>query len=99
MIGIGMKRFRNFAAIAGLAVVAACATPTPYEPAKSENGEGYTTQRIESNRFRIWFRGNSIPSRQTVDTYMLYRAAEVTLENGSDYFVIVNKDVDKNTGY
>ncbi len=92
-------RIRQIAAIATVGLVTACAHPTPYQPAASEQGEGYTTQRIENNRFRISFRGNSVTSRQTVDTYMLYRCAEVTLENGYDYFVIVNKDVDKNTGY
>src|SRR5690349_6988649 len=95
----GMKRFGHLAAVASFAVLAACSTPTPYQPATSERGDGYTTQQIESNRFRISFRGNSVTSRQTVDTYMLYRAAEVTLQAGGDYFVIVNKDVDKNTGY
>ncbi len=90
---------RNSAAALCLAVVAACATPTPYKEASTLNDDGYTTQQIESNRFRISFRGNSLTTRQTVDTYMLYRAAEVTLQNGGDYFIIVNKDVDKNTGY
>jgi hypothetical protein len=80
-------------------MAAACQTPTPYGPATSPNGDGYTTQQIESNRFRVSFRGNSLTNRQTVDTYMLYRAAEVTLQNGGDYFVVVNKDVDKNTAY
>ncbi len=78
---------------------AACQTPTPYGPAASPNGDGYTTQQIESNRFRVSFKGNSVTNRQTVDTYMLYRAAEVTLQNAGDYFVVVNKDVDKNTAY
>jgi hypothetical protein len=90
---------RNSAAALCLAVVAACATPTPYKEAATMNDDGYTTQQIESNRFRISFRGNSLTTRQTVDTYMLYRAAEVTLQNGGEYFIIVNKDVDKNTGY
>jgi hypothetical protein len=90
---------RNTCAMVALAVLAACTTPTPYRPAMTPNDDGYTTQRLESNRFRISFKGNSVTNRQTVDTYMLYRAAEVTLENGGDYFVIVNKDVDKNTAY
>jgi hypothetical protein len=98
-MGTVLRRVRQVAAIALLGVVAACTHPTPYQPAATDQGEGYTTQRIESNRFRISFRGNSVTSRQTVDTYMLYRAAEVTLQNNADYFVIVNKDVDKNTGY
>jgi hypothetical protein len=86
-------------ALLGLAALAACSTPTPYRQAATLNDDGYTTQQIESNRFRISFRGNSLTARQTVDTYMLYRAAEVTLQNGGDYFIVVNKDVDKNTGY
>ncbi len=86
-------------ALLSLAALAACATPTPYKQAATTNDDGYSTQQIESNRFRISFRGNSLTSRQVVDTYMLYRAAEVTLQNGGDYFIVVNKDVDKNTGY
>jgi hypothetical protein len=90
---------RNLAAGLCVAVVAACATPTPYRQAAGPYDDGYTTQQIESNRFRISFKGNSLTARQTVDTYMLYRAAEVTLQAGGDYFVIANKDVDKNTAY
>jgi hypothetical protein len=94
-----LGRFRHLAAAVGLMGLVGCTHPTPYQPASADNGEGYTTQRIEQNRFRISFKGNSVTSRQTVDTYMLYRSAEVTLENGADYFVIANKDVDKNTAY
>ena len=90
---------RYTAAALCLAVVAACQTPTPYKEAVGPYDDGYTTQQIESNRFRISFKGNSLTTRQVVDTYMLYRAAEVTLQGGGDYFVVVNKDVDKNTAY
>jgi len=95
----GIRRISKLAAAAGLAVLAACSYPTPYQPAASPKGTGYTTQRLESNRFRVSFKGNAITSRQTVDTYMLYRCAEVTAQAGYDYFIIVNKDVDKNTMY
>jgi hypothetical protein len=93
------RSLRNVGAAFCVALVAACATPTPYQPATTAGGDGYTTQQIEANRFRISFKGNSLTTRQTVDTYMLYRAAEVTLQSGADYFVIANKDVDKNTAY
>ncbi|WP_323989733.1 CC0125/CC1285 family lipoprotein [Nguyenibacter sp. L1] len=95
---VPLMTVRQIAAISGLIIATACTHPTPYQPA-TKAGEGYTTQQIETNRFRISFRGNAETSRQTVDTYMLYRCAEVTLENGYDYFVIVNKAVDKNTAY
>ncbi len=90
---------RHAAAALCLVTVAACQTPTPYKAAVTQNDDGYSTQRIEANRFRISFKGNSLTTRQTVDTYMLYRAAEVTLQNAGDYFIVVNKDVDKSTGY
>ncbi len=86
-------------ALAALILVAACATPTPYQAATPETSTGYQAQRIESDRFRVSFRGNSATSRQIVDTYMFYRCAEITLQNGKDYFVVVNKDVDKSTRY
>jgi hypothetical protein len=82
-----------------LMTVTACQTPTPYKAALTPNDDGYSTQRLEANRFRISFRGNSLTTRQTVDTYMLFRAAEVTLQNAGDYFIVVNKDVDKSTAY
>src|SRR5271156_7192559 len=90
---------RHAATALCVVLVAPCQTPPPYQPAVTPNGDCYSTQQIESNRFRVSFKGNSLTNRQTVDTYMLYRAAEVTLQNGSDYFVVVNKDVDKNTAY
>lgn len=95
-----LMRLRNAIAAAGLGLLAACASyPTPYQQALTENGQGFTTQRIESNRYRISFKGNSVTSRQRVDSYMLYRYAEVTLENGYDYFVVVSRDTDKSTAY
>jgi hypothetical protein len=81
------------AALAGL--VSACATATPYQPAADTYG--FTETRIESNRMRIVFRGNSLTDRETVETYLLYRAAELTLENGSDYFIVANRDTEEHT--
>ena len=48
---------------AGIAL-AACATATPYQPA-GFNGQrgGYAEQRLENNRFRVSFSGNSVTSR------------------------------------
>ena len=79
------------------AMLAACATATPYQPA--DNGYGYSEQRIEQNRFRISFTGNSDTPKQTVENYLLYRAAELTLQSGYDYFVLVSDNTDANTRY
>jgi hypothetical protein len=49
---------------------------------------------IEQNRVRISFRGNTLTDRDTVENYLLYRAAEVTLSSGKDYFIVANRDTE-----
>lgn len=87
---------RKLLALAAAATLAACATPTPFEPANGQ-GYGFADQRIESNRYRISFRGNSLTTREQVESALLLRAAEVTLENGFDHFIVVSDDTEKTT--
>lgn len=80
-------------------LLAACASVTPYQPL--HNGVGYSDQKLESNRFRVSFDGNSSTPRETVENYVLYRVAEVTLANGYDYFTVATQSTDaelKSTG-
>ena len=69
--------------------LAACATTTPYQP--STKGLGYTEQRLETNRYRVAFTGSSATTPETVQNYLMYRAAEITLQNGYDYFVVAGQ--------
>lgn len=80
-------------------LVSACATSTPYEAAGPGGQYGFTEQKIEANRYQISFRGNSLTNRETVETYLLYRAAELTVEQGYDHFIVVSDDTDKETSY
>jgi len=80
-------------AAAGL-LLAACATATPYQPAEAGRGYGFQEQTIEQNRVRISFRGNTLTDRDTVENYLLYRAAEVTIAQGKDYFIVANRDTE-----
>lgn len=75
------------ASVAALAL-AACATPTVYAP-EGYGGQrgGYAEQRIQSDRWSVSFSGNSLTSRETVEMYLLYRAAELTVESGYDWFI------------
>ena len=84
--------------LAAVLALSACATPTPYQPidARSDARGGYFEQRIEDNRFRVSFRGNDFTSRQTVENYLLFRAAELTLQAGYDGFTMVDRAVDPN---
>lgn len=82
--------------LAGGIAVASCATPTPYQPAvgAGQYRAGYSDQQIDSTHFQISFAGNSLTSRETVERYLLYRAAELTLQRGFDHFILVSRDTE-----
>ncbi|WP_188055460.1 MULTISPECIES: CC0125/CC1285 family lipoprotein [unclassified Sphingosinithalassobacter] len=86
-------------ALAGSLALASCAYPTPYQPATGvgQNRTGYWDEQIESNRFRVSFAGNSLTSRETVERYLLFRAAQLTLEQGYDHFILFNRDTERTT--
>jgi hypothetical protein len=88
---------RAFVFIAAAALLSACVTATPYQPAANTTNYGFQEQRIEANRVRITFRGNTVTDRETVETYLLYRAAELTLESGHDYFIVANRDTEEHS--
>lgn len=93
-----ISRAGRLAAAAALAVTAAaCAQQTAYGPANGRTG--YAEQKIENNRYRVSFSGNSLTERETVETYLLYRAAELTVNSGYDYFIVVQQDTEKSTTY
>jgi hypothetical protein len=85
------------AGVLALSLAACASEPTPYQPAT--DGYGYTQQQVESNRYRITFAGNGDTPLDTVRNYMLYRAAEVTLESGHDYFVVADQNTESTTTY
>ena len=76
-----------------------CATPTLYGPADAGSDYGYREQQIESDRYRVTFAGNALTDRDTVENYLLYRAAELTLDRGYDYFVVFDRDIEAKTRY
>jgi hypothetical protein len=87
-------------ALALAGVLAGCATPTPYQPniPGQQTSGGYSEVRIEANRWRVNFSGNSVTARETVEAYLLFRAAELTLQQGYDWFSIADRNTE-NKGY
>lgn len=72
--------------------LSACETSTPYQPIGSgQVSGGYSDVRLANDRYRVTFSGNTFTSRDTVEGYLLYRAAELTLEKGFDWFTIENR--------
>lgn len=84
-------------ALAALAMLGACATSTPYAPVGEADSGGYAEQRIETDRFVVSFNGNSLTERKTVETYLLFRAAELTTQEGFDWFEVVRRQTDEDS--
>jgi hypothetical protein len=80
-----MRALLLAATAALIATTASAETRTTYQPAvTSRSHSGYSETQIDANRLRVSFRGNSGASRESVETNLLYRAAELTLQRGYD---------------
>lgn len=51
---------------------------------------GYSEARLDSTSYQVTFVGDS---RDADDRYALYRAAELTQQNGFDYFIVTDPNV------
>jgi hypothetical protein len=78
-----------------LGVVALVGCATSYQ--RMGTTGGYSENRVDANTFLVEFRGNGYTPRQSVETYLLHRCAEVTAEAGYDYFVIIGGGIDSYT--
>ena len=85
-------------ALALIGSMAGCMTATPYQPFRAEGvggvHGGYSEERISPTRFRVKFHGNELASRERVEDYLLYRAAELTVTNGYDSFSIADRHIE-----
>lgn len=83
--------------VIALGLAACAAQPTPYQPKR--DGMGYSEQQIDARTWRVEFAGNADTARETVETYLLYRCAEIMRFGGYDKFVILEKDVERDVDY
>ena len=89
------KPSRALIGLALLASIGACVTATPYQPYRAEVAGGihggFSEQRVAPDRYRVRFHGNELTSRDRVEGYLLYRAAELAIQNGYDWFQIIDR--------
>ena len=60
---------------------------------------GYTDLRLDQNRFRVTYSGNSATGRETVENFLLMRAAQLTLQSGFSHFLFDTRDTKAKTTY
>ena len=83
----------TFGLIAASALVlSACASLAPYGPQQSARGQGFSEQQIETNRFRVVYNGVGAPG--PVADRALFRAAQLTVDQGYDWFEVTQRWID-----
>lgn len=87
-----MKRLAIVSLAASALALSACASLAPYGPQQGAGGQGFTEQRIESNRYRVTYYGVGAPG--PVADYALLRAADLTTQSGYDWFEITSRWID-----
>ena len=85
-----MKRLLG--TLAFLALAACASGPTKYGPALKSADMGYREQRLEQERFRVTFRANPDLKGPQVEDMALRRAAELTTQNGYEWFTVVTRN-------
>ncbi len=68
------------------AMLSGCATP--YQ--SSGITGGFSDEHVAEDVYRVRFSGNGHVTRETAQTYWLYRSAELTIEKGFDSFEILS---------
>lgn len=77
---------RSLSALLLAAALAACATAAPYGAATKPGGAGYSEMRIENDRYRVSYRGAA--NAEEANNRALYRAAELAVQQGYDWFIV-----------
>jgi len=79
----------------GLFFLSSCATK--YQPVSGSfwtGHTGYSEVPLDSTTWQVTFAGNDNTTDDVVNRYALYRCAEITVQQGLDYFVVLdNNDV------
>lgn len=81
--------------IAAFAALTACASTPTYAPAATPGATGYSERQIESNRYFVTYRAAGAADPALLQDYALLRAAELTLQNGRDWFWVDRRSVDE----
>jgi hypothetical protein len=82
-------------ALSATCLLASCVTA--YQPDGISGG--YSDKVLAGNTVQVTFRGNRITTPETVHAFLLRRCAEVTLQDGYNYFRVVHEETpnEKNT--
>ena len=84
---------RRIGLIAAILILSGCATDYQHQETtlvKWWDGYGYSSTQIDTNVFQVTFKGNTYTGIERANDFTLLRSAELALENGYEYFVIID---------
>jgi hypothetical protein len=87
-----------FAILVAASVLAACAADeTEYKPQFAGKSVGYTDRQLAADRYLISFSGSGASTQGDVESHLLRRAAEITLQRGYTHFIVDTQNTERNT--
>ncbi|MED5511012.1 MAG: hypothetical protein VX841_12040 [Pseudomonadota bacterium] len=93
-----MKIYQNLLIFTLLLVLVGCKTPYQRQSAMNPVIGGYADYRTAENIFTVSFEGNKNTPSHFIENALLYRCAELSLENGFDYFLVIDSSEEIKTG-
>ena len=86
--GSKLNKSEWFAYLTVALLLAGCAT-TQYEPLAESRGDLVT--QLKEDTYRVEYRVNPFTSQEVLDEFLLRRCADITLQQGYDYFAMTEK--------
>jgi len=83
-----MRMAISLIALSATCLLAGCVTA--YQPDGVSGG--YSDKVLAGNTVQVTFRGNRLTTPETVHSFLLRRCAEVTLQDGYNYFALVHEE-------
>lgn len=97
--GFALRLSRGLPLVLAAGLLTACMGPTPYQPRLEGQNTGYTDRALTQNRYRVTFTGNSATPRETVESYLLLRSAEVARAAGYAAFMFDTRNTKANHSF
>jgi hypothetical protein len=77
------------AVVSSIFVCGCACEPTPYQRAATHSGKGYSERRVSEDTFYVQYVATTATPHQVLSGYLYRRAAELTLQYGFRYFVVL----------
>lgn len=86
------RKIKSFTLLLLILAFTGCTTYPCYQPYNSKTESGYKDLEFSKKIYKVSFIGNEYFSKELVENFLLKRCAELTIERGFKYFIILKED-------